>query len=83
MFYVFGLKFGRETPVTPGAHADPDVSRDPAALRRKRIEAARKRRAGLELRVQEEETLLFEEEERDLLKQELKEIQEARKARRP
>ena len=55
---------------------------DPAVLRQQRLEATRQRRVNLERQVAEEETLLFEEEEQDFLRQELKELKETRQARR-
>ena len=55
---------------------------DPAVLRQQRLEAARQRCVNLERQVAEEETLLFEEEEQDFLRQELKELKETRQSRR-
>lgn len=55
---------------------------DPAVLRQQRLEAARQRRVNLERQVAEEETLLFEEEEQDFLRQELNAARQARRQRR-
>ena len=55
---------------------------DPTALRRERLEAKRQYRAELESKVEEEENLLFEEEERDFLKQEIQGLRQTRRERR-
>lgn len=68
-------------PVSPRQTQQP-LTADPAALRRERLERAKQRRVELERRVEEEGTLLFEEEERDFLRQELNELRQTRRQRR-
>lgn len=55
---------------------------DPAALQREQLDRARERRVELERRVAMEETLRFEEDERDFLHEELDAIRQARRQRR-
>jgi len=55
---------------------------DLKALRKKRVEEAERRRAEIEEQVAIEEALLFAEEDGDLLRQELKDLRDARRNRR-
>jgi len=74
MFYVFGIKFGKEAP--PPAPASGSV---PAKTR---LQIAQERAAALEARASEEEAILMAEEDAEYARDLLVEVRQTRRARR-
>jgi len=79
VFFAVRLPRRSQQPQSPVATATVTPAE---SLRQRRLQEARQRRCDLEMQVAEEEALLFDEEERDFLKQELVEIRLQRRQRR-